>query len=160
MSNPPDWLPQIISLSGEWKKDLDSLYKQFSESFLYNSCYFRESLIFIDKRIIDEPYEEGFWHLITKDDNQTKERLPDFRRAERLSWCRPLIENCDDAQVKTFDWLHSNKKYRTHIWLEEFDYIVILEKLPNGKAAILITAYFIEGDSTRKKFTERYNNRR
>lgn len=158
MNNPPDWLPPLLYLSEEWNKDIEKLHEIFTNSFIENQCFFEKQLIFVDKRLSDGK-EQGFWHLVTKTDEKANERFFDNQRAKRLPWCRPLIENCYDASVKTFNWLHSNNKIRTHIWLEEFDYIVILQPFPNGKAASLITAYFIEGDSTRKKFIDRYDKR-
>lgn len=160
MCNRPEWLPDIQPLEGDWDKDLARLYDVFTKCFIDSKCFLDGALVWPDKRKLDGgDYEEGFWHLITRDEKYTKERLLDLRRAERLHWLRPMIENCNDERVKTFVWLHNAKTPRIHIWLEECDYIVILEKSPNGRLAVLVTAYHLDGSNQREKYAKRYDER-
>lgn len=160
MCNRPEWLPPIQPLQGDWDKDLANLHAIFTKCFIDSRCVFKDQLVWPDKRKLDGgDYEEGFWHLITQDDESKYQRLFDMRRAERLCWLRPVIENHADARVKTFVWLHKGKTPRIHIWLEDCDYIVILETSRNGRLANLITAYHLEGEGKRAKYAKRYEER-
>ena len=47
---------------------------------------------------------------------------------------------------------------RTYVWLEDWDYVVILEKRKHriGKIAFLITAFHVEGKSRRINLERKY----
>jgi len=116
----PDWLPEIVSVSGEWKEVLVKLYKIFDLDFRQTGCWFEGCPIWWDQRRLDNsPYEEGFWHLITKFDYSQQERLVDPRRAERLPWCKPTIMNCSAPEVKAWDYKEATHKIRTYLWLKK-----------------------------------------
>jgi len=155
----PTWLPEMLRTDGDPKQVFSALYKMFEASFKQQRCTFQGLPVFWDRRVLEGEYEEGFWHVITKTDQGTGERLFDPRRAERLSWCGPLLHNAHDNAVKVWDWRDGKGRIRTHIWLEEWDYVIILEKRRDGRAALLITAYYVEGERTRKQLQSKYNNR-
>ena len=159
----PDWLPDIVSIEGEWEKVLAKLYKIFDHDFRQTGCCFKDRPVWWDRRKLDEsPYEEGFWHLITQLDHNQKERLFEPRRAERLPWCKPTIMNCSDLEVKVWDYKEARGKIRTYLWLENWDYVIVLEKrqLSGGRnIAFLITAFYVEGKSTRKSLQRKYEKR-
>lgn len=157
----PAWLPNIISLDGDWEKTLKNLYKIFEQDFIQGKPCFQDKQVRWDQRKLDGQYEEGFWHVISVKDQETQERVPDFDRAKRLPWCAPTIVNSQDAQIKCWDYREGNGKIRIYIWLEQWDYLVILEKRPakSGEMVTLVTAYYVSGSSTRKKLTKKYENR-
>lgn len=162
MTAAPNWLPDIISVSGEWREVLARLYQIFDRDFRQTGCKFETLPVWWDRRKLDSPYEEGFWHLITKFDHDQRERLLDPRRAERLPWCKPTTMHSDTPEVKVWDYEAGNSKIRTYVWLENWDYIVILEKrqLRGGRSiAFLITAFHIRGNSTRRKLRRKYEDR-
>jgi len=85
MTKKPDWLPEIVSVDGEWDQVLARLYNIFDTDFKQTKRFFEGRPVWWDRRILaGNHYEEGFWHLITKTDQSTNERLLDPRRAERL----------------------------------------------------------------------------
>ncbi|MEK6776343.1 MAG: hypothetical protein AABY87_05615 [bacterium] len=150
----PSWLPEMISVDGEWERLLTGLYAIFERDFKQAKRNFQGRPVWWDRRILPGgKYEEGFWHLISKDDPGTADRLFDPRRAERLPWCGPTITNSKDPVVTVWDYRESSGRVRTYVWLEPWDYVVILEKRQQrrGLIAFLITAYFVEGASTRRK---------
>jgi hypothetical protein len=163
MTTTPDWLPDIVSVSGKWEKVLVWLYQIFDRDFRQTGCRFKNAPVWWDQRKLDNsPYEEGFWHLITKFDHSRQERLLDPRRAERLPWCKPVITNCGDPEIKVWDYKEARGKIRTYIWLENWDYVVVLEKrvLRGGRViAFLITAFYMGGSSTRRKLQRQYESR-
>jgi len=117
--------------------------------------------------------EEGFWHLVTRDQwgwNRTtrskeKERLPELNRAGRLPWARPIIDHeCDDV-VFVWDFEEETRDrstVRTYAWLREHDYVVILERQAKEKGDIymLVTSFLVEHESKRRDLQSRYERRK
>lgn len=162
MTQKPDWLPALISVDGIWEEVLTLLYKIFRNDFMEGKPYLGSLPVWWDSRILPgEKYVEGFWHLISRNDKITKERLLDTRRAERLPWCRPTIQNKDSHEVKVFDFKEVKGKIRTYLWLEQWDYVVILEKRKQkiGTVAFLITAFYVDGNSRKANLMTKYLKR-
>ncbi len=162
MPDIPTWLPEIISVDGEWNSVLERLYSIFKIDFIDGKPTLNGSRVWWDKRILDDDrYQEGFWHLISKIDFITRERLFDPRRAERLPWCRPCIDNFSDNTIKFWDYKVSGSRIETYLWLEDFDYVVIFQRRRQrvGLIYFLLTAYYIEGDSVRRNLKRKYENR-
>jgi hypothetical protein len=161
MTTTPQWLPEIICVDGEWQEVCSMLYNIFQNDFHKIERRYEDRLLWWDRRILNGRYEEGFWHLITKDDLHTKERLFEPRRAERLPWCGPTISNYCDCAVKAWDYKEHSKRIRTYLWLEPLDYVIILEKRNVGKReiAFLITAYHVDGESTRRSLRRKFQER-
>ncbi len=162
MSERPSWLPEIVNTDGEWEEVHERLYKVFSDDFIKKKPKLNGLPVWWDRRVLpDDCYEEGFWHLITRRDNKTNERLFDPRRAERLTWCGALIENFNDEKVKFWDYKEANGRIRTYLWLEELDYAIILEKkrMRIGEVYFLVTAFYVDGESKRRSLRKKYENR-
>jgi hypothetical protein len=162
----------MIAVDGEWTTVLLRLYGVFHQDFCQVKRRFGDLEVWWDRRTVNgDAYEEAFWHLITKTNRQTGERLPDFSRAKRLPWCGPTITYCDDCAVMVWDYKEADGKVSTYIWLHEFDYLVILEKRklkarviggqlkPEKEIAFLKTAYYVEGDQTKGKLRHKYERR-
>jgi len=158
----PSWLPNVLSLDGTWEHILNRLYAVFESDFVQGKPLFKEKPVWWDTRKLDGFYEEGFWHLISVKDSLTADRIPDYERARRLTWCAPCITNHRDVSIRCWDFEEAHGNIRTYIWLVDWDYLVILEKRNTriGEIAFLITAYWISGSSIRKKLETKYKNRR
>lgn len=159
---PIPWLPSMVSVNGDWTEVCRMLYGIYEADFIRTNRQFIGMPIWRDRRILPgERYEECFWHLISREDYSLGSRLPDLRRAERLPWCGPTISNAQAPEVKVWDYLESSGKKRTYVWLEAWDYVIIIEKRRHriGEIAFLVTAYHVDGASVRlrlgKKFTKR-----
>lgn len=153
MTKELDWLPPMLELSGTWDEIVNNLYTIFEQDFKQGKPRFQHYLVWWDKRILSgQHYEEGFWHLISRDDKNSGERNPDFRRAERLPWCAPVIINSENSAIRLWDYREGRGQIRTYIWLENCDYCVILEKLKKYRqaAAMLVTAFHVDGPSQRR----------
>jgi hypothetical protein len=150
----PEWLPAMAIVNGDWGEVVAKLYGIFQRAFVSAPCQFMGYRVTWDRRVVEGRYEEGFWHLITREDYSRDERLPDFRRAERLPWCSPTISNCEDIAVRVWDYQEGNRRnsVRTYLWLYELDYVVVLEKQITGTdpKAILVTAFHVDGRSARR----------
>ena len=162
MDYMPEWLPETIPVDGEWHGTLSHLYRIFECDFKETRRFFQALPVRWDTTILPgECYEEGFWHLITGDNHQTGERLFEPRRAERLPWCGPTITNSQHEAVKVWDYQEGKKRVRTYIWLESWDYVIILERRQTRKGGIafLLTAFHVDGPSRRRNLLRRYENR-
>ncbi|RJP82591.1 MAG: hypothetical protein C4522_02965 [Desulfobacteraceae bacterium] len=159
--NIPEWLPEMAMVDGVWEEVCAGLYAIFQKDIVKGGRVYKNRPVWWDRRVVDGEYEEGFWHLISVDDNELQERLFDPRRAEKLPWCGPTISNSDDGFVRAWDYQEGRKKIRTYLWLEPLDYVIIMEKQKKGgrDIAFLITAYHIDGDSTRRRLMRKYQNR-
>lgn len=158
MTNPPAWLPKIFNMDGNWESNLKKLFNIFECDFISNTPLLGLTQVLFDRTVKDGKYPEGFWHIITKMDSGV--RIPDFRRAERMPWCGPSIRNSDDPVIKKWS-IFEEGETRTYVWLESFDYLIVLVKRSQriGEVMFLKTAYYVEGDSTRKKLKDKFANR-
>jgi len=70
-----------------------------------------------------------------------------------------MMESEERVELKIFDYDHGprDKGIRRYIWLEDLDYVLILQR--KGKIYIWITAYYVDYEGTRKKLAKRYVNR-
>ena len=137
---------------------LTLLYGIFEKDFKRTRPELLGSPVWWDRRLDEEyGYEEGFWHLISRDDKVAGERIPDFRRAERLSWCQPTIVHTKDKAIKVWNYEEGKGRARTYLWLEGWDYCIVLQKRRN--AMILITAFHLDGDSKKRNLSKKYANR-
>jgi hypothetical protein len=60
-----------------------------------------------------------------------------------------------------WDYKTSKSRIVTYLWLEYFDYVIIFQKrkLGIGTVYFLKTAYYVEGDSTRRNLQKNYEKR-
>lgn len=88
--------------------------------------------------------EEGFWHVVSRDDDKTGERLIDYPRAKRLPWAKPLMESPERPETKVWQYQEgrSDKGLRTYIWLEEYNYAIILQK--KKSVFYWVTAFYVD----------------
>ena len=155
----PGWLPPLLQCNGVWQQVLESLYEIFGRDFVQGRPGWRGKRLWWDRRVLPgERFEEGFWHLISRKDPGSGERMADYRRAERLCWCRPVIEHSEDSIIKCWDSDSEGKRVRSYLWIEPEDYVVVLEQRTED-VVFLITAYHLDGESSRRKLRRSYENR-
>ena len=159
MPKTPQFLPPILSLNGTWGQALNVLYHIFESDFKRHASNHGGIQVTFDRRILPDGdgKEEGFWHVISKVDYQTGERLPDFARAKRLPWARPMMESPARTEIKVFDYDHGStaKGIRRYIWLEDYDYVLVLIK---RISYFWLTAFFVT-KGKKRDLTKRFNNR-
>lgn len=154
----PDWLPSKIVYTGNWTIFSNVAYTVFKRDWLVKPRPEFDGLVVLpNKSIVEGGREEGFWHLITRKDAKDGERYPEIKRAEKLTWARPVVEHRGDPGVTVFDYEEGNGRIRSYIWAQAFDYVVILEK--KQRVAFLITAYDVDNDATRKDLERKYKKR-
>lgn len=172
----PAWLTAIMPFHGDWTPFVAALYAVFSADFKSRTLRFRGRPVWHNGRVEpDDPYgyEEGFWHLITRDEwvyspikrCKEKERLPDIERARHLPWGRPTIEHESEPELLVWDFEEETRRgkvVRTYLWLKDFDYAVILERQSREKGDIfmLITTFLVDAPGKEEDLESRYNRRK
>lgn len=160
MHNHLDFLPPKMEIDGDWEMVVDKLYQVFSNDFKKNYIRHCAIEIFYNDRIRPDGdgREEFFWHLISKDYGGVGIREPDYKRAKRLPWARPLIESGPRKEIKVFDYDHGSKDkgLRRYIWLENYRYAIVLQR--RKWRYCWLTAYYISRGGHRD-LANRYANR-
>jgi len=136
------WLPDLVlfeNYDGNWGKYLNALYRYFSKDFVENKPRYKGVRLALKKHPMEQGKEATFWHLISTGKTE-KDRIPDFRRCERIRWPSPIIEHDTDENLKV--WQNKRKgDTRICIWLEGEKYLVILSE---RKGYLLLwTAYMV-----------------
>lgn len=160
----PLWLPEMESVEGPVEDVLRRLYRRFITNFGTSVCLFRGLPVTWDQESIiveGRSCDRGFWHLVSREDQRTHARRFDQRRAERLPWCAPLLENADDDAVWVWDYREGHGRLRTYVWLKRWAYVVVLEAITtrNGEKMRLVTAYHVDGPATERGFRRKYEQR-
>ena len=161
MMNPqPDFLPPMINLDGSYEEIAERLYEVFRRDFMENRARHLGCDVTFNG-VIDEFSQgkvEGFWHVITREDATKSNRLIDYRRAERLSWAKPLMENPYRKEIKFFFYQEGDprKGIRNYIWLEDYNYVVILQR--KKSYYVWVTAFYVD-DWKQKYLQRKFENR-
>jgi hypothetical protein len=147
MVDQPDFLPPMIGLNGTYEEIIERLYEVFRNDFIENRAKHLGCDVAYNGAIneFSQGKVEGFWHVITCGDFAKTDRLIDYRRAERLPWSRPLIENPYHDEIRFFfyDEGDSRKGIRHYIWLERYSYVVILQRRKSHY--VWVTSFYVEG---------------
>ncbi|WP_421718227.1 hypothetical protein [Algiphilus sp.] len=153
----PDWLPDLFPVN-PWQQDTyDALYELFERDFkLSQPQYHGQAVWFFPET--EDGKEVVFWHLTSRDDKEIGERLPDPRRSERLPWIRPMLEQPDKTEILAWDYEEGDGTIKTYVWLENYDFVVILKKYRDGRRR-LVTAFWIEYRSARRGLRKKYERR-
>lgn len=155
MSDAPEWLPAALRYSdfdGDYDRFLVAVYEVFERDFKQSKPHYHNRPITYDSRIEDGK-EAAFWHITSSFDSSTGNRELNLRRAERIPWPKPMIENCTDKAISV--WRNERirekgaKQTRILIWLEGLDYLVVLAEMVH--VPVLVTAYCTDIESQRRK---------
>ncbi len=107
---------------------------------------------------IEDGKEKIFWHLTTRKEKKTGERLPDLRRSERLPWVRPMLDQPERPEVLAWDYEEGDGDINTYVWLGKYDFLILLKKYPDTTRR-LITSYWLEYENTKTKLRKKYEKR-
>ena len=151
------WLPEIIRVTLWTDQTFESLYHIFSQDFKTTQPVYQGVKIWYFPEM-EEGKEVIFWHLTHREDKETRERFPDLRRCERLSWVRSIIDNHEKSDVKAWDFKEADNSIKTYIWLCDLDFLVILKKYPNNSRRI-ITSFYIDQPHTIRKLQKKFQKR-
>lgn len=152
MSSNPAWLPGLVFFNGDWLPYLEKIYGYFYQDFVANMPRFNGKKLALKKHPMHEGKEATFWHMIQEGDNEA-DRIPDFRRCERIRWPKVIIENFDDELIRV--WRNERRgEGRICIWFEQESYLVILAERKNY--LLPWTAYVVEQSHAKRKLRKEY----
>ena len=155
------WLPKTINIeefNGIWELYNKKLYEKFINDFITTPLYFKNKQVQIRINPKQDNYEHAFIHLTCetmKNGIGINDRIPDFRRCERISWNRKIIENypciynCDTCKKILYYEEYYKNTIRITLLLYDARFKVILEMRSNYY--LLITGYYIKYDSLLEK---------
>jgi hypothetical protein len=150
----------MLILDGEWCDIISLLYNTFVKDFKETKTYHRGSRIIYNDTIKKDGLgkEEVFWHVISKKDKNSGERLIDYPRAKRLPWAKPLMQSPERPEIKVWQYREgtSDKGVRTYIWLDNYNYALILQRKKN--VFYWVTAFYVE-DWKRRDLLRRYEKK-
>jgi len=157
MTGLPDWLPPMLKVDPWGQYTFGLLYSVFERDFKQTPPRFKGAPIWFFPEMDDER-EKIFWHLTHREERETGERLPDLRRCERLPWIKAIIENHDQQEVLSWDYKEGDGSIKTYVWLEHFDFVVIMKKYRDGGRR-LVTSFYVDYAHERKKLRKKYEKR-
>ncbi len=160
--NGIDWLPELLGVNPWGHGTYDMLYERFRTDFILSQLSYRGHRVwhFPDK---EDGREAIFWHLTDREEQQRRHkvqkptRVPDLCRSARLSWVRPMIENCPSHEILDWD-IEEEGSIKTYVWLKSHDFLVLMKRYPDG-ARRLLTAYCLNYDNMREKLRKKYDRR-
>lgn len=151
-----DWLPPLMEFNdygGDWNDYLDAIYAAFRKDFVTYKPSFRGRRLGLKRHPEYDGKEATFWHM-TSEGSVEEERIPDFRRCERIRWPRPLIEH--EAEPEVLVWIEPRgaNDDRIHIYLPDERYLVVLAD--RGSYILPWTAFYIEHENGHRKYLKRH----
>jgi len=133
-------LPPLELFPGNWETYTDHIYKIYCDLILNSDLRFRG--VQVKPRFTPKTKGKihGFWHVVSQGRIED-ERVPDFRRCERIRWISWVIENVDNFDDITW-WDERTKANDREVvlWLEAEQFVVILSWRRQGYW-LLKTAY-------------------
>jgi len=81
------------------------------------------------------------------------ERVPDFRRCERIGWPRPIIEHENEPTIKVWENERGGEK-RICLWVESEEYLIV----PAQRKGYVLpwTAFLVARSHEKKKRQKEY----
>ncbi|WP_349370535.1 hypothetical protein [Salinarimonas sp.] len=136
--------PPLIFFEGDWEAYRDRVFDAFLETLVRRRVSFCGLAVTAPRRPEELGMHASFWHVISQaPDPRNKneaERIPDFRRCERIRWIAWAIEGADRGEPGIHWWENERKgDLRVVIWAENDDFAVVLAK--RRDYFVLKTAY-------------------
>ncbi|MBR0300722.1 MAG: hypothetical protein IJQ93_10450 [Bacteroidales bacterium] len=156
--------------------DLDKVNKLHD---IFERDFFTEGVVIDGEHLIVKPYKyagsdkdqlpreyenyyEKFVHIITRtvkaSSRKTASSIREFcpKRANRIHWIRPILENADDKRITRFQYMEDDGTIRDYFWYRGKQYIVIVEHIAPDYA--LITGFCVDADN-QPYYQKKYINR-
>lgn len=152
-----DWLPELLlfeDAQGNWGVYLERIHAKFLANFVDSKPQWPGKRVGVKRHPESDGKSATFWHLIS-DGPVESDRLPNFRRCERISWPRPIMNEFDgaafDASASRIVWWKEvrNNEERYLLAPSDFSYIVVVAD--RGEYVLPWTAFWIEYSHQRDK---------
>lgn len=150
-------LPEKIQITDDAISQIPELFKIFKKDFIDTKTYFMAYPVIVSRPRKDEIYPEVFWHIISQQSQKRSKsnntRLIDYKRAKRICWIKPIIQQYKDEQItcwrsKEFDRNTGKEIYKYYFWYKEGNYIVILNCIETkSKIFFIATAFYVKKEN-------------
>ena len=156
MTSNLSWLPELVLPDREQslKQYISVVHSIYIELYVHRNLYLENTPIHLKRLPYRGEFDSTFYHLVSSSEDHFEDnRDIDIERCKRIRWPRSILDNSSDSMIKV--WTNKRKgKTRTLLWLESFDFLVVLEKRKDYY--LLWTAYITDHDHTRKKLSEEF----
>lgn len=141
-------LPDLVPFEGDWNSYMERLYEIYMREIVNGGLTFSSLPIKARYHPPSRGKGFGFWHVIQEGPSED-ERIPDFRRCERITWISWMIKNATkDDRISWWEEVRGSSR-DVLIWLEaQEDYLVVLSKRKGYY--LLKTAYLANKPHKRK----------
>lgn len=145
-------LPELFLFHGEWSRYEEELHAIYLETIIHSGLTYCGLPVKTKYAPPTKNKGYGFWHLISEGESE-EERIPDFRRCERIRWVAWLIRNAKTE--KDLSWWENKRGSNTHIviWHEKESFAVVLAQRTGY--FLLKTAYLVKQQRRRDFERER-----
>lgn len=147
----------MIDVDPWTSKTFGILYEIFTHDFKESQPTYNGKHVWFFSEI-DDGKEVIFWHLTHREDKETKARMPDLRRSERLAWVRSLIDHSAESSILAWDFKEGDGTIKTYVWLKDYDFLVIMKKYRDGGRR-LITSFYIDYSHKRRELQKKFKKR-
>jgi hypothetical protein len=148
-------LPDLILLddySGNFATYNQAVFEVFRKDFIKSRPTFNGTKLRLKKHPYVDGKEYTYYHFTHSGDVET-ERIPDFRRMERISFPRPMIDNSNHKDLRVWR-VKRGSKNRILILSEKEKYLIVLED--RVEYILPWTAYFIEYPNKIRRLIKEY----
>lgn len=138
---------------------LEELFQLFKADFLDNEFYLNGCKVMIDVRKSKEKGYEKYPHTFVKIITRgvKGKRCFDKKRANKIHWIKPILENKDTEDVTCFQFLEADGKTRDYFWFKEGFFLVIMEKIKPDY--VIVSCFHIDDDRNQKYYEDKYTKR-
>ena len=157
-----DWLPELLLLEdseGDWSRYLERLHRKFVADFVDTTAHWPGKRVGLKRHPEHDGKSATFWHMLS-DGKSEADRLPDFRRCERIGWPRPMMDEFDESPpdstgCRLIWWKETRGREKRYLLATvDFSYIVVVAD--RGDFVLPWTAFVVEHDHQRKRHRKTY----
>lgn len=148
-------LPELILMEdfgGNFDTYNQAVYDVFQQDFIKSRPTFNGTKLRLKKHPYVDGKEYTYYHFTHSGDIEI-DRIPDFRRMERIPFPRPMIDNSNHTDLSVWRVKRGSKE-RILIFSETEQYLVVLED--RGEYILPWTAYYIEYPNKIRRLIKEY----
>lgn len=148
-------LPELILMEdfgGNFDAYNQAVYDVFQQDFIKSRPTFNGTKLRLKKHPYVDGKEYTYYHFTHSGDIEI-DRIPDFRRMERIPFPRPMIDNSNHTDLRVWRVKRGSKE-RILIFSETEQYLVVLED--RGEYILPWTAYYIEYPNKIRRLIKEY----
>lgn len=156
------WLPGLLLFEdseGNWPRYLERVHRQFLGDFVDSLPRWPNKRVGLKRYPEHDGKSATFWHMISDGESEA-DRLPDFRRCERIGWPRPMMDEFDEAEPGSTDcrliWWKETRGHEERYLLATPDFSYVVVVADRGDFVLPWTAFVVEHEHQRRKRRKAY----